>query len=460
MQLQEFRVWNFRSINDSGPIHVSQITAILGRNESGKSNLLLALRSLNPVEGFEKLKPIKDFPRHRRLEECTDETKVLSSRWKLTINEQRELTELLPHAKDLTTVEIGRYYNEKRWVSFEGLEPLTYDKNTIQGIIRKIIPAVKALESKLEETQKSQLKEAITQFETNISFNANKEIWSKKAISALELLRQALATVGVELPENQDKYVMNLEELSESISGEKEAQQKARDWVISKMPKFIYLEEYPELNGHQNLDEYLNRKNNLCSLTNADRNFEKLCKVAGLKPEELNELLSQNEHEKRNQLANRASAVITKEIKKLWKDRPLKVRFNLDAAHLDTLISDPNTTFDVEVNLDERSRGFKWFFSFYITFSADTDGGDAEDAVLLLDEPGLYLHAKSQSDLLTHIERDFQNQVLYTTHSPFMVPTHKLDFVRTVNISEEAGTTLSNDPTGDTHRVSARKTGH
>lgn len=206
MQLQEFRVWNFRSINDSGPIHVSQITAILGRNESGKSNLLLALRSLNPVEGFETLKPIKDFPRHRRLEECTDETKVLSSRWDLTINEQRELTELLPHAKDVATVEIGRYYSKKRWVSFEGLEPLTYDKNTIQGIIRKIIPAVRALESKLEETQKSQLKEAITQFETNISFNTNKEVWSKKAIPALELLRQALATVGVELPENQDKY--------------------------------------------------------------------------------------------------------------------------------------------------------------------------------------------------------------------------------------------------------------
>ena len=68
--------------------------------------------------------------------------------------------------------------------------------------------------------------------------------------------------------------------------------------------------------------------------------------------------------EERNQIANRASAVVTAEIGRLWKDRPLKVRFNLDSAHFDTLISDPTTTFDVEVNLDERSRGFRWLFSF------------------------------------------------------------------------------------------------
>ena len=67
----------------------------------------------------------------------------------------------------------------------------------------------------------------------------------------------------------------------------------------------------------------------------------------------------------------------------------------------------------------------------------------------MLDEPGLYLHAKSQRDLLTHFDDDFSNQIIYTTHSPFMVPTHRLDAVRTVSIAEDAGTTVSNDPSGD-----------
>lgn len=52
MILESFRVTNFRSINSSGNIKVSRITALLGRNESGKSNLLRALQSLNPADGF------------------------------------------------------------------------------------------------------------------------------------------------------------------------------------------------------------------------------------------------------------------------------------------------------------------------------------------------------------------------------------------------------------------------
>jgi hypothetical protein len=229
---------------------------------------------------------------------------------------------------------------------------------------------------------------------------------------------------------------------------DKDAQQQARSWAAGAIPKFIYIDEYPELDGHQDIAAYIQRKSQ-GQLEDADRNFEKLCKVAGLNPDELQKLHGQNDHETRNQLANRASAVVTGEIKRLWKDRALKIRFNLDGPHIDTIISDPTSTYDVEVNLNDRSRGFQWFFAFYITFSADTDGGHAENAVLLLDEPGLYLHAKSQSDLLHHLEVDFSNQILYSTHSPFMVPTHALDSVRTVNISEEVGTTVTNDPTGD-----------
>ncbi|SDP45025.1 AAA ATPase domain-containing protein [Filomicrobium insigne] len=103
----------------------------------------------------------------------------------------------------------------------------------------------------------------------------------------------------------------------------------------------------------------------------------------------------------------------------------------------------------MEVNLDDRSRGFKWFFSFFVTFAADTKGGPAEDAILLLDEPGLYLHAASQGDLLKYLTGDIPNQVIYTTHSPFMVPTDNLDAVRTVKIAADTGTTVTNDPTGD-----------
>jgi len=51
--------------------------------------------------------------------------------------------------------------------------------------------------------------------------------------------------------------------------------------------------------------------------------------------------------------------------------------------------------------------------------------------------------------LLKHFREDYKNQIIYTTHSPFMVPPDAIDIVRTVNIDEKAGTKVTNVPTGD-----------
>lgn len=88
MKLTTFQVLNFRSINDSGPVSVAALTSLVGRNESGKSNLLLALRTLNPPRGLRDLTPIKEFPRHRRLSECKDDTPVVRTVWELNGGEQ------------------------------------------------------------------------------------------------------------------------------------------------------------------------------------------------------------------------------------------------------------------------------------------------------------------------------------------------------------------------------------
>ncbi|MGP1682128.1 MAG: AAA family ATPase [Giesbergeria sp.] len=449
MRLRSFKVTNFRSITDSGWVDVSQITAILGRNESGKSNLLRGLRSLNPAEGFIALNPIKDFPRHRRLEECTDDTPVVDSRWSLDEDEQAELVEMLPRASGVQFVEVARRYRGKsRWVTFIDLAAQSFDEANIKAAVRKIVPAVQAAADKTEEAVKAALTLAADTFDKAMVVGSDRTVWATGAVAALKALRKALAAADADLSDKQDQLVTELEELAGSVAGDKDALEKAKAWIIGRLPEFIYVDEYPDLHGHQNITEYIARKGQ-SQLNDADLNFEKLCKVAGLDPEKLQELLSKNDQETRNQLANRAGSVVTSEIRRLWKDRALKIRFNLDAHHLDTLVSDPNATYEVEVNLDERSRGFQWFFSFYITFFADTKGGEAEDAILLLDEPGLYLHARSQTDLLGHFEKDFKNQIVYTTHSPFMVPTHRLESVRTVSIGETAGTTVTNDPTGD-----------
>jgi predicted ATPase len=453
MRLKTFRITNFRSINDSGVIDLAQITALLGRNESGKSNLLRALHSLNPAEGFKPLNPIKDFPRHRRLEECKDDTPVVESTWELDADEQAELVGILPTAKNVKQVTLDRYYTGKHWtITLLGLAQHAVNDAEVRAKIKKITPAVMAAADKLDEGPKAQLAAAATAFEKALAMLPDRTQWAGNALKGIAELRKALAAADAELTEKQDQLVTEVDDLASGITGDRDAHTAARKWIAERLPKFIYLDEYPELHGHQHMGEYLDRKKQ-GKPTDADRAFDKLCKVAGLDPQKLQSLLDNDEQETRNQLANRAGAVVTSEIKRLWKDRALKIRFNLDAHHLDTFISDPNATYDVEVNLDERSRGFQWFFAFYIAFAADTAGGTAENAILLLDEPGLYLHAKSQSDLLRHFEDDFGNQILYTTHSPFMVPTSALDSVRTVNIAEDVGTTVSNNPIGDSRTL-------
>lgn len=97
------------------------------------------------------------------------------------------------------------------------------------------------------------------------------------------------------------------------------------------------------------------------------------------------------------------------------------------------------------LNFGERSAGFVWFFSFLVAFSEYRDSED--NIVLLLDEPGLGLHAAAQADLLRYIEERLapNHQVVYTTHSPFMVDPTQLDRVRTVEDVTGEGTKIRDD---------------
>jgi predicted ATPase len=452
MKMTSFRITNFRSINDSGEVSVANLTSLVGRNESGKSNLLLGLRTLNPPGGRQDLNKIKDFPRHRRLSECTDSTEVVFTTWELSDAEKAELIMIFSRAIGVTHVTIGRRYKGQLcWVRFENLKPIAFNADEIAGRVRKIKPVLEAAAEKLEAEPQQTLEAAIAKFEAGQSFT-HPVAWAEAAAPSLANLRKVLASLAIAIADREDGLLEELEDLAANIAADDPAYSKARGWAVGLLPLFVYVEEYPELTGHQNIAEFIARKGS-GQLDDKDRNFEKMCKVAGLDPQQLHDLHAANDHETRNQLANRAGAVVTGELRRLWKDRQLKVRFSPDAQHLDTFVADPNSLYDVEVNLDERSRGLKWFLSFYITFSADTNGGAASNAILLLDEPGLYLHALSQGDLLRHFVDDFDNQIIYTTHSPFMVPTEKLDSIRTVNIEQDAGTTVTDTPTGDSRTL-------
>ena len=74
----------------------------------------------------------------------------------------------------------------------------------------------------------------------------------------------------------------------------------------------------------------------------------------------------------------------------------------------------------VSMPLDKRSRGFNWFFSFWVWFKA-VQKEDAANYVFLLDEPGMWLHEEGQKDLMKLMDEiSGQSKIIFTTHSPFM----------------------------------------
>src|SRR5260370_34415056 len=103
----------------------------------------------------------------------------------------------------------------------------------------------------------------------------------------------------------------------------------------------------------------------------------------------------------------------------------------------------------VTTDIGVRSRGFVWFFSFLAWYSRQK--ATKQKLILLLDEPGLYLHAKAQADLLRYFEAELKqsHQLIYSTHSPFMVDSNHFDRVRIVqDRSIDADTALPTDQDG------------
>lgn len=219
----------------------------------------------------------------------------------------------------------------------------------------------------------------------------------------------------------------------------------AKNWIKAKMPKFWYFDDYYPLRGKININKLKNEP----PTSEKDKTSKALFELARIKPEEILNA-TEAEYEKYIALLEASSNKITNEIFKYWStNKNLDIEFKIQ--NTTNPQGQPEKILDIRVKsqrhkitlpLDRRSKGFNWFFSFIIWFSK-IQADKNSDYVLLLDEPGLNLHASAQADLLRFFDDlSKKYQIIYTTHSPFMVETEHLDRVRTCFETEE-GTVIS-----------------
>src|ERR1700736_2048745 len=96
VKLNSFQIKNYKVIDDTGPVRVEpNLTALVGRNESGKTAILKALwKSRNVADAkFDKL---YDFPRDRYPRERSGNQVVTVLEFGLSDQEALALVELLP----------------------------------------------------------------------------------------------------------------------------------------------------------------------------------------------------------------------------------------------------------------------------------------------------------------------------------------------------------------------------
>ncbi|HYN17825.1 MAG TPA: AAA family ATPase, partial [Actinomycetes bacterium] len=214
-----------------------------------------------------------------------------------------------------------------------------------------------------------------------------------------------------------------------------------------RLPRLMYFDGYSALPGRVSIPRLQATAED--ALQPGERTALALLRLAGVAADDFVE----SEYEVRKAALESAATTVSEEVFRYWSQNPdLTVELDLDFREagqngkggppfLDVRIR--NHRHRVTTNFGERSGGFVWFFSFVAAFS---ELRDSEGLVLLLDEPGLGLHAAGQADLLRYLDEQLagghrgENQVVYTTHSPFMVDANRPHRVRTVEDVQGEGT--------------------
>lgn len=150
-----------------------------------------------------------------------------------------------------------------------------------------------------------------------------------------------------------------------------------------------------------------------------------------------------NKKKEREILLSSASSAFTKAFNEWWKQGDYTFEFQADGDFFRIWVADKIRPERIE--LEARSTGLQWFFSFYLVFLVESEAHH-QNAVLLLDEPGVTLHPLAQKNLFEFFESlGEKNQMIYTTHSPFMVDSDHLERVRSVYVDKNGKTVVSSN---------------
>lgn len=403
MKLKSVRVQNFRSVEDSGEFTVEHLTCLVGKNEAGKTAILQAIEGLNPHKASPfRFEIERDYPKRylaRYKERHPDRPAVVvTTKWTMEPELKEEIeAEFGPGSVVGDTITVSRGYGT--------------------GLLWTI-PASeeKAIEHLIASS--------------NYSAAEKSQVGSPKSSSALNAKLKEIADSS---PKHQT--------LLTKVSGYPDSNiiSRIREICETYFPEFLYSSNYDRMEAAVHLPTLKAQAKNGSLFTDGalrgQRLFWEFLEYANVS---VDEILEAKTFESLNARLQAASNTLTSEILDYWtQNQYIEVRVNVAEG----LADDPapfdagavgrarifNTLHKADTSFSERSAGFIWFFSFLIKFDRVKKDADGE-VFLLLDEPGLTLHGLAQADLLRFFDEKLSphHAIIFSTHSPFMVPHEKL----------------------------------
>ncbi|MEB3011436.1 AAA family ATPase [Parvimonas sp. D2] len=401
------------------------VTVLVGMNESGKTSILEALAKTNYFEEDDNFSfnMTHDFPRKQK--KAADKSGKVQTAVVLDYKIGTELIEEITKdfrvkpSKDIFSVKY-KYDNKRTW-SVDFIKTAEFMKVKILSL---------EFEDKClsDNLQKISTKSDFIEILESVRENVSEKSYSEDDMAKLDSLKIYFDDSKSWENSPIDEYIV-------------------QKYIIPNLPKFMYYDDYYSLPSRVSLTKLeanpkeSSKKTAKALLELADIDIDTLTKS-----DDFEEFIAELEA---------TEAIISEELFKYWTtNNNLKIKFRINKKEetdsynnnriveriLDIRVENQRT--GVSLPLENRSKGFNWFFSFLVWFMKIQEDRNAT-YILLLDEPGLNLHAKAQNDLLKFLA-DLSNnyQIIYTTHSPFMIETDKLNKVRTV-FEKKDGTLIS-----------------
>jgi len=442
MDLKEFRITNFRCIQDSEIINVDPLTVFVGKNESGKTALLKALHKLNPFKE-DPYDIDNEWPRGFRKDRDAKSI-VCKAKFELSEEEINKINKKYNIKYQGNQIEISKDYLNQFHINF--LEN-TLNDNMSDSEIKEMCSILDSITEPVNQEFKKNIESIKKEIIESIK-NGNTEEIIEVYEDYYDRL-QSSKTSGNPQPQhnNENKYLTNFEnninQIIEDYENRETETGKLEKYIIDIMPTFIFMSDYRVFQGTADLSEIYNRKMH-GKLDDEDKTLITILELSGLDLEGEIEKINEEDKEQRQYDLADASSTLTREISERWKQRKYEVQFRADGNYFFTFVKDemdPSL-----IKLEERSKGFQWFFSFDLMFMYESKG-TFENCVILLDEPGLHLHPGAQKDLLERLNEYAKgNTLLYTTHLPFMINLQKPERIRVINESKK-GTVVNEDLT-------------